>query len=111
MGWNTPPEGRALVAEVGPNEFLVTGYKCKVNFFPGGNADQRKGQLIEHGTELAASSLIDGKWVHMIYVHVERGTEENGKFVFRRILDGSNLNDGIVFGETPMVLRVLLTTY
>jgi hypothetical protein len=111
VGWNTPPEGRALVAEVGPNEFLVTGYKCKVNFFPGGNADQRKGQLIEHGTELVPSSLIDGKWVHMIYVHVEQGTEENGKFVFRRILDGSNLNDGIVFGETPMVLRVLLTTY
>ena len=110
-GSNPTPEGRALVAQVGENQFLVAGYFCRVDFWPAGTEQQRKTQHIEHGTELVSSSLIDGKWQHRNYVHVEEGTEEDGAFKFRRILSGSDLNSGIDFGEKPMVLRVTLTTY
>jgi hypothetical protein len=109
--WNPTPVGRALVAQLGANEFLVTGYFCRVDFFPAGTEQQRKNQYIEHGTELVPSALIDGKWQHREYVHVEEGTYENGSFKFLRILDGSDLNSGIDFGEKPLVLRVTLTTY
>jgi hypothetical protein len=109
--WNPTPVGRALVAQLGANEFLVTGYFCHVDFFPGGTEQQRKTQYIEHGTEMVPSALIDGKWQHRKFVHVEKGTYENGIFKFLRILDGSDLNSGIDFGEKPMVLRVTLTTY
>jgi hypothetical protein len=110
-GSNPTPEGRALVAQLGDNEFLVAGYFCRVDFWPAGNEQQRKTQHIEHGTELVPSSLIDGKWLHREYVHVEKGTEDNGTYKFLRILNGSDLNSGINFGEKPMVLRVTLTTY
>jgi hypothetical protein len=111
VGWNSTPEGRALVAQVGDNEFLVTGYFSHVDFWPAGAGQQRKTQHIEHGTELVPSSLIDGKWLHREYVHVEQGTEVDGIYKFVRILDGSDLNSGITFGEKPKVLRVTLTTY
>jgi hypothetical protein len=110
-GANPIPEGRALVAQLGDNEFLVTGYFCRVDFWPAGTGQQRKTQHIEHGTELVPSSLIDGKWLHREYVHVEEGTEDNGTYKFLRILNGSDMNSGINFGEKPMLLRVTLTTY
>jgi hypothetical protein len=89
----------------------VTGYFCRVDFWPAGTEQQRKTQLIEHGTKLVPSSLIDGKWLHRQYVHVEQGTEENGTYKFLRILSGSDLNSGIDFDDKPMVLRVKLNTY
>jgi uncharacterized protein DUF5597/glycosyl hydrolase family 42 (putative beta-galactosidase) len=110
-GWNAMPVGRALVAQVGENEFLVTGYFSHVDFWPAGTDQRRKTQLIEHGTKLVPSSLIDGKWLHRQYVHVEQGTEDNGTYKFLRILSGSDLNSGIDFEEKPIVLRVKLNTY
>jgi len=50
---------------------------------------------------MVPSALIDGKWQHRKFVHVEKGTYENGSFKFLRILDGSDLNSGIDFGEKP----------
>ncbi len=110
-GWNSTPKGGALVAQVGKNEFLVTGYFSHVDFWPAGTDQQRKTQLIEHETKLVPASLIDGKWLHRQYVHVEQGTEDNGTYKFLRILSGSDLNSGINFDEKPMVLRVELNTY
>jgi len=111
VGWNPTPEGRALVAQIGDNEFLVTGYFSHVDFWPAGTTQQRKTQLIEHETKLVPASLIDGKWLHRQYVHVEQGTEDNGTYKFLRILSGSDLNSGIDFGDKPVVLRVKLNTY
>jgi hypothetical protein len=111
VGWNPTPEGRALVAQIGDDEFLVTGYFSHVDFWPAGTAQQRKTQLIEHETKLVPASLIDGKWLHRQYVHVEQGTEDNGTYKFLRILSGSDLNSGIDFGDKPVVLRVKLNTY
>jgi hypothetical protein len=111
VGWNPTPVGRALVAQTAPNEFIVTGYYCHVDFWPAGTDQQRKTQHLEHGTGLVPSSLIDGKWLHRQYVHVEQGTQDNGAYTFRRILEGSDLNTGMTFGDKPLVLRVTLATY
>jgi len=60
---------------------------------------------------MVPSALIDGKWQHRKFVHVEKVTYENGIFKFLRISDESDLSSGIDFVEKPMVLRVTRTAY
>jgi hypothetical protein len=108
---NPKPEGRALIAQLRDNQFLVTGYFCRVDFRPAGTEEQRKSQNIVAGTGQNPSALIDGKWQHRQFLRVEEGTYENGAFKFLRIWNGDETDYGLSFGAEPTVLRVSLATY
>jgi hypothetical protein len=108
---NRKAEGRALVAQLKDNQFLVTGYFCRVDFRPAGTEEQRKSQNTVAGTGQNPSALIDGKWQHRQFLRVEEGTYENGAFKFLRIWNGDETDYGLNFGAEPIVLRVSLATY
>jgi hypothetical protein len=82
------PDGRVLIAQLGPNQFLVTGLHARVTFFPTGNAQGKTSQ----------------------YLAVEEGQYENGVFQAARILNGDQTDWGLIFASTPSVLRVSLYT-
>jgi beta-galactosidase GanA len=86
---NAEPVGRALVAQLGPDEFLVTGIAARVDFKP---------------TDAAG-----GK--HREFVRVEEGTYVDGKWKFLRIWNGDQTDYGLNFTTQPQVLRVTLMTY
>ena len=86
---NAEPVGRALVAQLGPDEFLVTGVSSRVDFRP---------------TDAAS-----GK--HRQFVRVEEGTYVDGKWKFLRIWNGDQTDYGLNFTTAPQVLRVTLMTY
>jgi hypothetical protein len=81
-----PPNGRALVAQLGDNQFLVTGLYSRVGFLPAGPDSQRPWQ----------------------YLTVEEGQYEQGEFVRSRILNGDQTDWGVIFAAKPTVLRVTL---
>jgi hypothetical protein len=108
---NPSPVGRALIAQLGDNQFLTTGFYCRVDFRPAGTEQQRKSQRIVEGTGQTPSALIDGKWQHRQFLRVEEGIYENGEFKFLRIWNGDETDWGLKFGEDPVVLRVSLATY
>jgi hypothetical protein len=108
---NPSPIGRALVAQLSDNQFLVTGFFCRVDFLPAGTGRQRKTQSIAVGTGQTPSALIDGKWQHRQFVRVEEGTYENGQFKFQRMWNGDETDWGLKLGGDGVVLRVTLATY
>jgi len=99
------------VAQLNDNQFLVTGFFCRVDFRPAGTDQQRKSQHILEGTGQTPSALIDGKWQHRQCIAVEEGTFENGAFKFQRIWNGDETDWGLKFGEDSVVLRITLATY
>ena len=86
---NPESDGRALVAETGENEFLVTGHACRVDFHvrDPGSKSQRE------------------------FLRVEEGTYLNGSFRVVRIWNGDQTDWGLNFGAAPVVLRVRLGTF
>jgi len=86
---NPEPTGRALVAQLGPDEFLVTGMSARVDFRP---------------TDAAG-----GK--HREYVRVEEGTYVDGRWKFLRIWNGDQTDYGLNFTTQPQVLRVTVMNY
>ena len=84
---NPEPLGRALVAQLKDNQFLVTGLFSRVDFRP---------------TEANK---------HRQFLRVEEGAYENGAFKFMRILNGDQTDWGLNFSDEPEVLRVSLATY
>jgi beta-galactosidase GanA len=108
---NPEPVGRALVAQLKDNQFLVTGFFCRVDFRPAGTEQQRKEQQIVAGAGQTPSALIDGKWQHRQFLRVEEGRYENGAFKFMRILNGDQTDWGLGFSAEPEVLRVSVATY
>jgi beta-galactosidase GanA len=86
---NADPAGRALVAQLGPDEFLVTGVSTRVDFRP--------------------TDAANGK--HREFVRVEEGTYVDGKWKFLRIWNGDQTDYGLNFTTQPQVLRVTLMTY
>jgi hypothetical protein len=109
--WNPTPKGRALVAQLGDNQFLVAGYFCTVDFVPAGAERQRATQHIVEGTGQIPSTLIDGKWQHRQFLRVEQGVYDNGVFKLLGSQNGDATDWGLRFGEEPVVLRVTLATY
>jgi hypothetical protein len=105
------PLGRALVAQLGDNRFLVTGFDCSIDFRPAGTEQQRKAGNIVVGAGQTPSAKIDGRWVHRQFLRVEEGTYENGAFKFQRILNGDQTDWGLNFSSEPEVLRVSVATY
>jgi beta-galactosidase GanA len=84
---NPEPLGRALVAQLGPDEFLVTGASTRVDFRPTDAAKHRE------------------------FVKVEEGTYVDGKWKFKRIWNGDQTDYGLNFTTPPQVLKVTLMTY
>ncbi len=105
------PLGRALVAQLGPNKFLVTGIDCVVDFRPAGTPEQQKSGGIVLGTGQEPSARIDGKWIHRQFLRVEEGQYVNGVFQFERILNGDQTDYGLRLTSAPQVLHVSLATY
>ncbi|MGA9669087.1 MAG: DUF5597 domain-containing protein [Terracidiphilus sp.] len=108
---NPEPLGRALVAQLKDNQFLVAGYFCRVDFRPAGTEAQRKAGRIEVGSGQTPSALIDGKWQHLQFLRVEEGNYENGSFKFARILNGDQTDWGLGLGSEPNMFRVSVATY
>jgi beta-galactosidase GanA len=84
---NATPTGRALVAQLKDNQFLVAGISCRVDFTPADKDKRRQ------------------------FLRVEEGTYENGAFHFLRILNGDQTDYGLNVGSEPLVLRVSVATY
>jgi beta-galactosidase GanA len=103
--------GRALVAQLGANQFLVTGMDCTVDFRPAGTSEQQKAGGIIFGTGQTPSAEIGGKWIHRQFLRVEEGQYVNGAFQFERVLNGDQTDYGLAFASTPEVLHVSLATY
>ena len=88
---NKPADGGALVAQLGPNEFLVTGLHARVDFKP--------------ATALDAMNQRQ-------FLHVEEGTyDAGGTWHMSRLWNGDQTDYGLNFTSLPQVLRVTLATY
>lgn len=86
---NPEPIGAALIAELGPDEFLVTGQHARVTIHP---ANESVGR--------------------MIYDRVEEGHyAEDGSWQFRRNWNGDQTDYGLNFSSATQLLRVTLATY
>ena len=101
---NSEPIGRALVAKIGENEFLVTGAFCRVDFkaVSGGQRDFLR--VEELGTiprSYSSFTSNPGKPVS--------GRLEDLRFI--RIWNGDETDWGLDFSSAPQVLRVSLGTY
>ncbi|MFC5742347.1 DUF5597 domain-containing protein [Dyella tabacisoli] len=86
---NPQPTGGVLIAEIGKNEYLVTGFHARVNF-SAGKQHQNRRFLLER---------------------VEEGHYENGQWIFQRLWNGDQTDYGLNFTSAPQVLRVKLATY
>jgi beta-galactosidase GanA len=84
---NMPPQGGALIAELAPDDYLVTGYHVRVDFQP---ADGRKNWLM---------------------ARVEEGYYDHGEWKFVRLWNGDQTDWGLNFTSEPQVLRVKLGSY
>jgi beta-galactosidase GanA len=83
----TPPEGGAMVAELGPDEFLVTGMHARLEFEP-----------VETGKQ-------------MQFLRVEEGHYVDGVWKFERLWNGDQTDYGLNFTSLAQVLKVTLATY
>ncbi|MBC9035163.1 DUF5597 domain-containing protein [Sphingomonas sp. JC676] len=86
---NSEPTGGVAIAEIGPDEFLVTGFMTRVRF------------------DLAAPRAQES----MLYVRVEEGNYQNGKWIFRRVWNGDQTDYGLNLTDREQVLRVKLGAY
>ena len=81
---NKERTGRALVAELGPDEFLVAGVDARVSFRPVAGNPRQRAQ----------------------FVTVEEGTYENGQWKAARLLNGDETFFGVALRHQGTVLRV-----
>ncbi len=84
---NSEPIGRALVAQLGENRFLVAGFFCRVDFRPAANGRMRR------------------------FLRVEEGAYHGAAFEPIRIWNGDQTDWGLNFTSAPQVLQVSLATY
>jgi beta-galactosidase GanA len=86
---NPEPVGGALVAQLAPDEFLVTGCHARVEF--------------------AVTDKSGGKKLQ--FLRVEEGEYQNGAWEFARVWNGDQIDWGLNFTSAPQVLRVRVATY
>ena len=87
---NPEPIGSALIVQLGPDEFLVTGAHARINI---------------HAADPALAA-------RQIYEYVDEGTyDADGKWVFRRRWNGDQTDYGLNFSSATQLLRVKLATY
>jgi beta-galactosidase GanA len=80
------PDGGAAIAQLSPDEFLLTGHRVRVTF---GSA---KGE-------------------RFMIARVEEGHFDSGRWVFDRVWNGDQIGSGINLTTLPQVLKVKLATY
>ena len=86
---NPEPVGRALVVQLAPDEFLVTGAHARIN-------------LVATDPALAD---------RQVYEYVDEGTYVDGEWVFHHRWNGDQTDYGLNFSDAPQLLRVKLATY
>ena len=84
---NPEPIGGALIAELGPDEFLVTGMHARVTLHPSARDEA------------------------LIYDRVEEGRYVDGAWQFQRNWNGDQTDYGLNFSDAVQLLRVRLATY
>jgi len=90
FGTQTPKlSGRALVAEVAPDEFIVMGFDARVDF------------------RTSRSS----KFQNAQFLRVEEGTFVNGEWKASRLLNGDETFFGFFLPATGAIIRAKLTSY
>ena len=87
--WSAIPSGGALLAQLGPDEFLLVGQRVRVNFAPA--ADRKANGLIFASVE--EGSYVDGRWQRL------------------RVWNGDQTDYGLNLTDEPRLLRVRLATY
>ena len=87
--WADDPVGGGVVAQLGPDEFLIAGDHVRMRF------------------ALAAPETGE----QMQILSAEQGTFEEGRWVMRRRWNGDQIDYGFNFTEQPVLLRVRLGTY
>lgn len=81
--------GSALVAQLGPNEFLVTGVDASVIFHLPGKQP----------------------WIHSDIVTAEQGAYENGVWKPSRLWNGDETDRGLCFYKKPEVVHVTMEKF
>jgi hypothetical protein len=95
FGRNNSPQGnpeaigRVLIAQLGDDKFLVSGFFCRVDFRLSDPAATKQPQ----------------------FMRVEEGNFPDGVFKPIRIWNGDQTDWGVNFGSVPQVLQVSLGTY
>jgi hypothetical protein len=89
---NPEPIGRALVAQLADNQFLVAGFFCRVDF---------------HVSNVGEAASVKQRE----FVRVEEGAYQGGVFKPIRIWNGDQTDWGLNFSSAPQVLRVTLGTH
>jgi beta-galactosidase GanA len=85
---NSTLRGGVLLAELGPDEYLVTGYHARVRF--------------DHTQQTGKPFML---------ARVEEGHYERGKWIFERLWNGDQTDWGLNFTGLPQLLRVHLAEY
>ena len=86
---NSIPLGKAMIIQLGENEFILTGTHCHFTFEPSGTNAGKAWQ----------------------YLRVEEGTYENGSFKLLRIRNGDETDwGGPEIGPVPVILHLILIT-
>lgn len=84
------PNGGAVIAEIAPGEYIVTGHRVRVDF--------------------AAKPTTDGR--RRAVIRYEEGHfDDAGNWVFQRIWNGDQTDYGLNFTDRPQLLRVVTATY
>ncbi|WP_414647738.1 DUF5597 domain-containing protein [Dyella sp.] len=87
---NKTPKGGVLIAQIGKNEYLLTGYFARVDFMAGKDREHE----------------------HFMMERVEEGRyDERGHWNFMRLWNGDQTDWGLNFTDKPQVLHVKLATY
>jgi hypothetical protein len=79
----------AVVAQLGPDEFLVTGVDVSVIFHLPGKLP----------------------WIHSMILTAEQGTYENGVWKPLRLWNGDETDRGLAFSQRPEVVRVKMVRF
>jgi beta-galactosidase GanA len=87
-GTRTLHEGRAVVAALGPNQFLVAGIDCRVNFAVPAHSSKQPQML-----------------------RVEEGHYDGTKWIPSRLWNGDETDYGLNFGGKGAVLHITLGSY
>ncbi|MGA2847619.1 MAG: DUF5597 domain-containing protein [Terracidiphilus sp.] len=81
--------GAALIAQLGPDEFLVTGVDASITFHLAGKLP----------------------WIHSQILAAEQGTYENGVWKPLRLWNGDETDRGLCFYQKPEVVRVKMQRF
>jgi hypothetical protein len=76
--------GAAFIAQLGPDEFLVTGQDASVVFHLPGKMP----------------------WIHSEVVSAEQGSYVNGQWKAQRLWNGDETDRGLCFHQAPEVIRL-----